>query len=41
MKMFMKNKKENEDENQIVYDKSNFKNVISKLKLILLLTYLN
>lgn len=38
MKMFMKNKKENEDENQIVYDKSNFKNVISKLKLILLLT---
>ena len=38
MKMFMKNKKENEDENQIEYDKSNFKNVISKLKLILLLT---
>ena len=38
MKMFIKNKKENEDENQIVYDKSKFKNVISKLKLILLLT---
>ena len=38
MKMFMKNKKENEDENQIIYDKSKFKNVISKLKLILLLT---
>ena len=38
MKMFIKNKKENEDENQIVYDKKKFKNVISKLKLILLLT---